>query len=68
MEKKRSRVISGWRQVAREKPGFAKHRPPAVPLAKVAPEPTVTLPLAPAGEKVAGERWEAEGGHLAAKK
>jgi hypothetical protein len=65
MEKKRSRVISGWRQVARAKPGFAKStRRVVVP----AVEPTLVAPPVPVAEKPAAERWETEGGHLAAKK
>jgi hypothetical protein len=66
MEKKRSRVISGWRQVARAKPGFAKSPRRVVAQPEVAPT-LVAVPV-PVAEKPAAERWETEGGHLAAKK
>jgi hypothetical protein len=60
MEKKRSRFISGWRQVERPKSGFGKRRTPLV-----APVQAPVAPPPPA-DKAAGERWESEGGHLAA--
>jgi len=58
MEKKRIRVITGWRQVTR-RPGFSKSRP--VPLLRTK---TASAPRAAAVDTAAKERWEAEGGNL----
>ena len=57
-ERKRARVITGWRQVTRPK-GLSKPRPTPVPHDKAVPEPRVTVP-----EPAANESWESEGGHL----
>ena len=54
MQKKRDRVITGWRQVTQPKAGVWLPRPLAVARAK------------PAAERQSDERWEAEGGHLGA--
>ena len=59
MEKKRARVITGWRQVVppKTKPPKAKLTP--APGGKAAPKPPVLAP-----HDSADERLEAEGGHL----
>ena len=51
MEKKRVRLITGWRQAARP-PGLWKRRP--LPAA---------IPKPPA-ERLSDERWETDGGHV----
>jgi hypothetical protein len=59
MEKKRGRVIAGWRQVARAKPGPSRPRYSPLAQAKAASEPRIAVP-----DAAANERWETEGGHL----
>jgi len=60
MENKRTRLISGWRQVTATKADLSgkKHSSGPAPTLKTPPPATV-------GEKVAGERWDSEGGHAA---
>ena len=57
MEKKRSRVITGWRQVA-AKPKLVTTRRYFSPLYAPAPAPRANPP-----QSAANERWEAEGGN-----
>jgi hypothetical protein len=52
MQKKRARVITGWRQVTHPRSGLWKPRP----LPAAAPKP--------AAERLSDERWETDGGHL----
>jgi len=56
LEKKRSRTITGWRQVDR-KPGIARRRFPAPAPSAILVETRVAPP-----EPAANERWEDEGG------
>lgn len=58
MEKKRGRVITGWRHVAHSKTGLSKSRFPAVQGGKAEPRVAVA-------EKAANEAWDTEGGHFA---
>ena len=57
-ERKRARVITGWRQVTRPK-GISKPRSTALPRGKAVPGPRVAVP-----DTAANESWETEGGHL----
>jgi hypothetical protein len=59
MEKKRSRLIAGWRQVARAKPGPSRPRYLPLAQANAASKPRIAAP-----DAAANERWETEGGHL----
>ena len=54
-ERKRARVITGWRQVTRPK-GISKPR--STPRDKAVPGPRVAVP-----DTAANESWETEGGH-----
>jgi hypothetical protein len=53
----KSRMIKGWRQVPRSKPGLPASR--FLPLPR-APSPPAQAP----GDAAAKERWESEGGQL----
>ena len=57
MEKKRSLIVTGWRQVMRPGP---KPRSVLLSRGKVVPRPP-----AASSERSAKERWDDEGGHLA---
>ena len=59
MEKKRARVITGWRQVASPKLKLSRPRSTPAPGGKATPGPRVAV-----SERAANERWEAEGGQL----
>ena len=59
MEKKPSRTIIGWREVARARTGpWLPHRPPRPP---AAPQPQLGIV---ANDPSAKDRWEGEGGQL----
>jgi hypothetical protein len=60
MEKKRGRVITGWRQVGHGKTGLSKPRFSAVQRGKTELQPRVAV-----AEKAANEAWDTEGGHFA---
>ena len=60
MEKKRGRVITGWRQVAHSKTGLSKSRFSSTKQGKPESEPRVAVV-----EKAANEAWDTEGGHFA---
>jgi hypothetical protein len=57
MEKKRGRVITGWRQVAHSKSGLSKSRFSSSKQGKAESVAVV--------EKAANEAWDTEGGHVA---
>jgi hypothetical protein len=59
MEKRRTRVITGWRQLPRARPGVAKARFSALARGTAKPAPRVAV-----AEIAANERWETEGGNV----
>ena len=58
--KKRARMIIGWRQAPRVSPRTSKRHAPVVQV------PVLPIPPVAAAERPAEQRWEAEGGQVAA--